>query len=146
MGTVKESQCEAICDKRCFVALERSTIELQQVSTSLPVDAMLPHPSMNDTPSYFEQNTVLPHPVHFFHVFNISLLETNYYLANIWHDSWSSWPIIGPLGYMGTFCIFAYRPAFACHRFASPSCKMGWHDVTPSGSLPCMLLNGHHWD
>ena len=29
---------------------------------------MLPHPSMNDTPSHFEQNVVLPHPVHFFHV------------------------------------------------------------------------------
>ena len=30
--------------------------------------AVLPHPFMNDTPSYFEQNAVLPHPVHFFHI------------------------------------------------------------------------------
>ena len=29
---------------------------------------MLPHPSMNDTPSHFGQNAVLPHPAHFFHV------------------------------------------------------------------------------
>ena len=29
---------------------------------------MLPHPYMNDTPSYSEQNMVLPHPVHFFRV------------------------------------------------------------------------------
>ena len=39
-----------------------------QVSTSLSVASMLPHPSMNDTPSHFEQNAVLPHPVHSFHV------------------------------------------------------------------------------
>ena len=62
-----ESQCETIWKKR-LVALRRSTIEQQQVSTSLSVDVMLPHPSMNDTPSYSEQNSVLPHPVHFFHV------------------------------------------------------------------------------
>ena len=66
MGTVIKSQCEAIW-KRCLVALEGSTIELQQVPTSLSVAAMLPHPSMNDTPSYSQQNTVLPHPKHFFH-------------------------------------------------------------------------------
>ena len=35
---------------------------------SLSVDAMSPHPSMNDTPSHSEQNAMLPHPVHFFHV------------------------------------------------------------------------------
>ena len=45
-----------------------STIELQQVPTSLLVDAMLLYPSMNDTPSYSVQNAVLPHPVHFFPV------------------------------------------------------------------------------
>ena len=66
MGTVIKSQCEAIW-KKCLVALEGSTIELQQVPTNLSVAAMLPHPSMNDTPSHSEQNTVLPYPVHFFH-------------------------------------------------------------------------------
>ena len=54
--------------RRCLVALERSTIKLQQVPTSLSVAAMLPHLSMNDTPSYFEQSAVLPHSVHLFHV------------------------------------------------------------------------------
>ena len=55
-------------EKKRLVALERSTIELAQVSTSLSVAAVLRHPFMNDTPSYFEQNAVLPHPAHFFHV------------------------------------------------------------------------------
>ena len=30
--------------------------------------AIIPHPSMNDTPSYSEQNVMLPHLVHLFHV------------------------------------------------------------------------------
>ena len=54
-------------EKKFLVALEGSTIELQQVPTRLSMAAMLPHPSMNDTPSYSKQDTLLPQPVHFFH-------------------------------------------------------------------------------
>ena len=68
MGTVIYRKPMWSYMKKCLVAFERSTIELQQPPTSLSVDATLPHPSMNYTPSYSEQNAVLHHPVHFFHV------------------------------------------------------------------------------
>ena len=56
------------CMKKGFGCTWKKHNRTEQVSTSLSVAAMLPHPSMNDTPSHFEQNAVLPHPVHFFHV------------------------------------------------------------------------------
>ena len=56
------------CMKKVFGCTWKKHNRTAQVSTSLSVAAMLPHPSMNDTPSHFEQNAVLPHPVHFFHV------------------------------------------------------------------------------
>ena len=56
------------CMKKVFGCTWKKHNRTAQVSTSLSVAAMLPHPSMNDTPSHFDQNAVLPHPVHFFHV------------------------------------------------------------------------------
>ena len=56
------------CMKKVFGCTWKKHNRTAQVSTSLSVAAMLPHPSMNDTPSHFEQNAVLPHPVHVFHV------------------------------------------------------------------------------
>ena len=44
---------------------------------------------------------------------NISLLETNYHLANVWRHSWSFWSFIH-----GNRLNFPYRPVFTCHLFA----------------------------